>query len=153
MDQPTSIEIRIVGKSMDVMRAALVAQRRIDLETEGFEECNYIFGDGSDFRAKIERAIDCFGEYSFDENEDGTAEYHTEQESYACIDKNDIKGIADDIVKVSPDVEIHMESAITITYEEGYDLCVDIDYVNGDMNVNVSEDYYDDFDENDDDME
>ena len=147
MDQPTGIEIRIIGKSMDVKRAALAAQRRIDLDTRGFEEEKYIFGDGSDFEEKIEEAVGILGDYNFDDNEDGTAEYHTEQESYACIEEGDIKGIAEDIVKTSPDVEFHMTAVITVTEWEGYDVCVDADYVNGELNVDVSEEYYENFDE------
>ena len=85
MDQPTNLEITISGKTEDVKRAALTLQRRIDLDTGGFEESAYAFGDGSDFREKMDEAIDVFGSYELKEQEDGTAEYSTEQESYECV--------------------------------------------------------------------
>ena len=145
MDQPTSLDITIRGKSIDVKRAALAAQRRIDLDTRGFKKEKYIFGDGLDFEEKIKDTV--YGDYSLNENENGTAKYQTEQTSWACIYREDIKEIADDIVKTSPDVELHMTAVITMTYEEGYDLCLDVDYVNGEMHTNVSKKYYEDFDE------
>lgn len=147
MDQPTNLEITIKGKGEDVKRAALVTQRRIDLNTMGFEESAYAFGDGSDFETKMDEAIDLLGTYDYSENEDGIAEYSTEQESYGCVEKDDILGIANDIIKVSPNVEIHISAVITITCEDGYDLCVDVDYVDGKMNVDSYEDYYDDDDD------
>lgn len=147
MDQPTNLNITIKGKSADVKRGALAAQRRIDLDTKGFDESAYEYGDGSDFKEKLDAAIDILGDYNFVENEDGTAEFSTEQESYGCIEEDEIKDIANDIVKVSPDSEVHITAVITATYEDGYDLCVDIDYVDGEMNVDTSEEYYDDEDD------
>ena len=80
MDQPTNLEITITGKAEDVKRAALASQRRIDLDTRGFEENSYIFGDGSDFQVKMDEAM-VLGSYDFNEHEDGNAEYSTEQDS------------------------------------------------------------------------
>lgn len=39
-------------------RAALAAQRRIDLDTKGFEESAYTYGDGSDFKMKMDKAVE-----------------------------------------------------------------------------------------------
>lgn len=89
MDQPTNLDITIKGKTTDVKRAALVAQRRIELNTLGFDEETYSFGDGSDFEEKIADVIGLLGDYSFDENEDGTAKYYTEQDSYGCIEEEE----------------------------------------------------------------
>ena len=36
-----------------------------------------------------------------------------------------------------------ISAVITITYSEGYDLCVDIDYADGEMSVDTTEEYYD----------
>ena len=143
MDQPTNLEITINGKTEDVKRAALASQRRIDLDTRGFTESAYIFGDGSDFKEKMDEAI-VLGKYEFNEHGDGNAEYSTKQDSYGCIEEEDIKEIANDIIKVSPNVEFRIEAVITITYEDGYDLCVDAEYEGGKLTVNTSEEYYDD---------
>lgn len=151
MDQPTKLELLIKGKSEDVKRAALAAQRGIDLNTNGFKESAYAFGDGSDFKEKIDEAISIFGDYNYNEYEDGTAEYTTEQESYSCIWEEDIKGIANAIIEVTPNVEIHISAVITITYEEGYDLCVDVDYVDGEISMDISEEYYEDWEDDEED--
>lgn len=150
MDQPTNLEITIKGNSEDVMRAAIAAQRRIDLDTNGFEEGAFELGSVSDFEEKMSDAIGMLGDYKYNEKEDGVAEYTTEQESYGCVFEDDIRDIANEIIKVSPDVEAHISAVITITYEEGYDLCVDVDYEDGELSVSSSEEYYEDFDEEDD---
>ena len=150
MDQPTSIEMTIKGQAEDVKRAALAAQRRIDIETKGFKESAYEYGDGSDFKTKMDDVVDVLGDYEYTENSDGTAVFSTEQESYGCIEERNIKEIADDIVKTSPNVEAHISAVITITYEEGYDLCVEADYVDGKLSVESSEEYYEWDDEDDD---
>lgn len=143
MDLSTILKIKITGKTEEVKRAALASQRRIALDTRGFEESAYFFGDGSDFKVKMDKAI-FLGNYEFNEHGDGNAEYSTEQESYGCTEKDDIKDIANDIIKVSSNVEFHIDALITITYEEGYDLCVDVEYGGGRLTVNSSEKYYDD---------
>ena len=150
MDQPTNIEIVIKGQGKDVKRAALAAQRRIDLHTNGFNESAYVFGDGSDFEEKMDEIL---GDYNYNEHEDGTAEYTAEQESYACIWEEDITEIAQAIVDTSPDVEFHISAVITVTYAEGYDLCVDVDYVDGKKTVSTEEAYYEGFDEDEDEDE
>ena len=147
MDQPTKLQITITGNSNDVKRAALAAQRRVDLYTAGFDEKAYVFGDGSDFEEKMDDTVVV---YDYTENEDGTAEYDADQESYACIEENDIVDIANEIVKTSPDVEFHISAVITVTYADGFDLCVDVDYVDGTMSVETREDYYEDFFEDED---
>ena len=151
MDQPTSLEIKITGKSESVKRAAFAAQRRIDLDTNGFEENKYEFLKDSDFEKKLDEAIGIYGDYGYAESEDGLAEYSTEQESYSCIWEDDIRGIANEIIKVSPDVEFHIAATITITYSEGYDLCVEVDYADGDLEVSSYEEYYEGWEEDDDD--
>lgn len=149
MDQATTIEITILGKQEDVKRAALAAQRRIDIGTNGFEENAYEYGDGSDFKSKMDATVDILGSYNYSEQEEGKAEYRSEQESYGCEEEEDIKAIVNDIIKTSPCVEVHLSAVITVTYDEGYDLCVDIDYVDGKMSVDSFEDYYDDDDDED----
>lgn len=149
MNQATNIEIKIIGKGEEVKRAALAAQRRIDLDTKGFDENAYALGDGSDFEAKLDKAINILGSYNYNESEDGIAEYKTDQESYGCDKKNDIVGIAKDIVKVSPNVEVHISSVITAYFDEGYELCVDVDYVDGKMNVDSCKEYFDDEEDED----
>lgn len=134
MNQPTNLEISITGKKEDVKRAALAAQRRIDSETNSFEESTYEFGDESDFKAKME-SVDMFGSYDYNEQEDGTAVFKTEQRSYGCVTEDDIKEIVHDIIKTSPNVEAHIYADITITYPEGNYLCVDMDYVYGKTNA------------------
>ena len=153
MDQPTNLEITIKGKAEDVKNAAFVAQRRIDLNTNGFDEGAYLYNDDQDFESRMDELI-VLGSYSYDESTDGIAEFETEQESYGCVEENDIKGIATDIIKLFPDVEIQISAVITITYEDGYDLCVDVSYSNGEMNVETSEEYYEDeYDDDEDDDE
>ena len=152
MDQPTNLNITIKGKSDDVKRSALIAQRRIDLDTRGFKEEAYVFGDGINFETKIKGTVGISGDwdFNFEEAEDGTAVFTTEQESYGCIEEEDIVEIAKDIIKDLPDVEIHISACITI-YDE-CDVCVDVDYVNGELKVDTSEEYYDD-EEDDEDYE
>lgn len=147
MDQATNIEIRIKGLAADVKVAALVAQRRIDLDTKGFNESVYEFDNCSDFESKLDEVINMLGSYDYNESEEGMAEYSTEQESYGCIEKNDIVAIAKDIVKTSPNVEMHISSVITAYYDEGYELCVDIDYVDGKMKVDSYKEYLEDEDD------
>ncbi len=142
MDQPTSIEIKIKGKEIDVKRAANAAQRRIDLETRGFDENNYIFGDGSDFEERMDDIMGILGSYDICSVDNDIIEFESEQSSYGCTSEEDIKGIANDMIKESPNVEFHIESVITDTYSEGYDLCVDADYANGELKVVTDKDYY-----------
>ena len=136
MDQATNLEIKIIGQSMDVKRGALAAQRRIDLDTKGFDENAYTFGDGSDFETKMDEAVGILGNYNFSENDDGTTSFSIEQESYACVEEEDIVDIVNNIINVSPNVEIHIAAVITI---HDNDLYVDIDYVNGELNVDSYE--------------
>ena len=147
MDQPTHIEIVIKGKAKDVQRAAFAAQRRIDVNTLGFNESAYVFDDDFDFAEKMDEIIT---EYSYNELNDGTAEYTIEQESYACIWEEDITEIAQAIIDISPNVEFHISAVITVTYAEGYDLCVDVDYVDGKKTVSTEEAYYEGWNEDED---
>lgn len=141
MDQPTKLEITIKGKELDIKRAALVAQRRIDLPTRGFKESNYEFGDGSDFESKMDGTLGKLGHYTISLKDD-VVEFTSEQESYGCTDESDVRNIAEDIVKATPAVEVHISATITVNAAEGYDIGVEIDYANGDMKVDVSEDKY-----------
>ena len=54
------------------------------------------------------------------------------------------------MIETSPGVEFYMTAVITVTYYEGYDICIDAKYVNGKLDVNVSEEYYEGFDEDED---
>ena len=58
--------------------------------------------------------------------------------------------IADDIIVAFPNVEIHISAGITITYDDGYDLCVDVDYAEGEKNVNSYRSYYEGREEDED---
>lgn len=78
---------------------------------------------------------------------------NNKQDNYVCLDEDEIKNIAKAIMKESPNVEAHISAVITITYSEGYDLCVDVDYVDGKMSVDTSEEYYEDFEDEDEDEE
>ena len=142
MDQPTNIDITIKGTAVDVKRAALIAQKHLDLEEYDFNESAYALDGDLDLK------MDHLGILDYcTPSENGIAEYEITQESYRCIEQEDIEAIANDMIKASPDVEFHISAVITVTYADGFDLCVDIDYTDGNMDVNVSEDYYDNWDE------
>lgn len=146
MDQPTYLAITIKGRESNVKRAAIAANRRINIDTKGFEEKDYVFNEVS-FEQQIEDIYGVFGSYELNQISDDLWKFEAEQDSYGCIAENDIKEIAEEISKCSPDVEYHISARITITYDDGYDLCVDIDSVNGEMKVESYEDYYDEEDD------
>ena len=150
MDQPTKFEITITGNIEDVKGAALLAQKRLDNYADDLDDTCAL---DDDFESKLADAIGIMGDFDFTENEDGTAKYSTEQDNYDCVEQDDIEDIANDIVEEFPDVEFHISAVITITYEEGYDLCVDIDYADGEMSVDTSEDPYEDWDDEEDEDE
>jgi len=150
MDQPTNLEITIKGNKLDVKRAAIAANRRIERDTRGFDENEYVFNEES-FDDQIEEIYEILGSYEINQIEANEWEFKAEQDSYGCTEENDIKEIAEEIVRSSPNVEFHISAVITTCYEDGYDLCVDVDFVNGEMNVNTFKDYFDD--EEDDDEE
>ena len=144
MDQPTNLTITIKGNADDVKCAALAAQRKIAIfDGNELDEITYEFSDGSDFESQMEEILDT---YEYQEDEDGNAEYSSDQESYGCIWQENITEIAEELIKIAPDLEIHISAVITVTYADGYDLCVDIDYVDGKMTVDISEDYYEELD-------
>lgn len=149
MDQPTSIELRIVGNEQDVKRAALSAMARINQDTNGFVESDYSFGDGSDFEKQMSNILDLAGSFNIHQKNDGQIEFESEQESYGCVYEEDIREIANAMISVSPNIEFHIEAVITIYADEGYDLCVDVNYINGKCKVKVTEEEYDDFDNED----
>ena len=151
MDQPTNLEITIKGKAEDVKKAALAAQKRIDADTNGFDENAYVIDAVDDFEEILDEAIGMLGDYGCNELDDGTAEYHTEQESYGCIFEDDIMEIGKAIAAAAPDVEAHISAVITITYAEGYDLCVDVDYQGGELSMETLEEYYEGWEDEDDD--
>ena len=142
MDQPTHIEITIKGTKENVKRAALSAQRRMDRDTRGFKEKDYVLGSGSSLEKMIEKAID--------DTEENQAVLNMEDESYSCIWEEDITDIAKEIIKTAPEVEFQISAVITITYAEGYDLCVDISYVDGEMNEDTYEAYYEGWEDEED---
>jgi len=135
MDQPTNLNLRITGTEQNVMKAANAAARIIkkDSPSEYFE-------------ARVKNML----ENNFKTTGDSDmAEFSVMEECYWAIYEEDISAIADAIVEASPDVKFHLSACITITYEEGYDLCVDIDYADGEMTKDVSEEYYEDEEEED----
>ena len=150
MDQPTNIKIEIKGNKEEVKKAAFVMQRRIDKDSRNFNESNYVFDDSIDFEQKMKNLIGALGSQSYNENENGTAVYTSEQESYGCLLGDDIKEIGEDVEKASLDVEVHISAVLTVTCSEGYDLCVDVDYVDGQMKVNITEEYYEDEEDDED---
>lgn len=149
MDQPTNLEITIKGDVEAVKNAAIAMQKSIESTTRGFDENSFVVSAERDFETIMSDSIDILGSYDFDENGDGTAEFSTEQESYGCIEEGDIKNIAKAIIAVAPTVEAHITAVITITYSEGYDLCVEVDCADGKMKVETSEEYYEDWDDED----
>ena len=152
MDEPTKLEITIRGNELEVKRAALVAQRRVELDTNGFKEEMFVFGDGSDVEEKLRKVI-FLGNFKFTKKEDGVVEYETEQESYGLIWQEDVEAIAEDIKKATPSVEAKISAVITATSTDGYDLCVDVEYKNEEINVDVTEDYFEDEDIDEEDEE
>ena len=122
-------------------------QKRIDIYEGNYEETSYEIDDDSDFNSVMD-ALPISGYYEYDENDDGSAEYTTEQDNYALIEADDIEALAREVIHIVPSVEFHIEAVITVTFADGYDLCVDIDYVDGEMKVECSEEYYDNW-END----
>ena len=133
MDQPTNLNLHITGTKQNVMQAANAAVRIInrDCPREYFEN-------------RVKNTL----ENNFKPTGDSDmAEFSLNTESYWAVSEEDISAIADAIVQASPDVKFHLSACITITYEEGYDLCVDVDYADGEMSVDTSEEPYEDWDE------
>ena len=152
MDQPTTIEIRIKGDELDVKRAVLKAMARIDRDTRGFDASNYVFGDGSDFEEQMKKTLCVLGNYRIHPIENSQIEFKSVQESYGCDSDSDIKGIADAMIGVSPNVEFHIAATITADAFDGYDTYVDINYLNGELKCDVKEYHFDDeFDDEDED--
>lgn len=153
MDQPTTLNITITGTEPDVIRAAVAAKRRIDKHSVDLNEEDYSFDESLDFE-KLEQGIyENAYTFSHERREDGTVSLDTEMSDYDCIEENDVREIADEIVKAAPEVEFGISAVITITFAEGYDLCVDIDYTDGQMKVETSEEYYEGFDDDEEDDE
>ncbi len=150
MDQPTHLDITVKGTSENVKRAALAIQKRIDFYASNY---NYTAGayelnDDSDFNSVMDNLLG-LEDYEYTEDDDGSAEYTTEQDSYELIEVEDIEGLAREIITNVPEVEFHISAVITITYADGFDLCVDIDYADGKMNMECSEEYYDNAEDED----
>ena len=151
MDQPTNIKLTIKGKAEDVTLAVLAAQKRILRDTIGFDESKFALAADAGFADTMDSLMGMLGRGRYTEHEDGTAEYSSEQESYSCIYSEDIEDIAKAVKDAAPSVEAHLAAVITVTYAEGYDLCVDIDYANGEISSTCREEYYDDWEGDDDD--
>ena len=133
MDQPTYLKLHITGTEQNVAQAANAAIRVIQQDSPP----KY-------FENRVKRML----EANFRTTTDSNAEFSMGEElCYWAIYEEDISTIADAIVQASPDVKFHLSARITMTYEEGYDLCVDIDYADGEMSEDVSEDPYDDEDD------
>lgn len=148
MDQPTHLDITIKGTSENVKRAALAIQRRIDFYASNYTAGAYELKDDSDFNSVMDKLL-VLEDYEYTEGDDGSAEYTTEQDSYELIEVEDIEGLAREIITNVPEVEFHISAVLTITYADGFDLCVDIDYADGEMNVECSEEYYDNAEDED----
>ena len=97
----------------------------------------------------MEDIVDLLCNCSFDDNGDGTAVYETDQERYGCVEEKDIKSIAEDIVKATPLVEFHISAIMSDEFEDG-EQCIEIDYANGQMDIKISEDAYEEWDDEDD---
>lgn len=129
MDQPTNLELRITGTEQSVAPAAEAAARIIakDSPSEYFEQRVKNMLEGT-IKATADPDIVAFA---------------LNRESYWAVAEEDISAIADAIIQASPEVTLHLSARITMTYEEGYDTCVDINYASGERTVNVSYDEYD----------
>jgi hypothetical protein len=129
MDQPTNLELRITGTEQSVAPAAEAAARIIakDSPSEYFEQRVQNMLEGN-IKATADPDIVAFA---------------LNRESYWAVAEEDISAIADEIIQASPEVTLHLSARITMTYEEGYDTCVDINYASGERTVNVSYDEYD----------
>ncbi len=171
MDQPTTITIEILGKTADVKRAALTSKRCIDWNKHGFKEEDYQFYDSPDFAERLKQLHDDdYGSFELSSGEnidrkllpDGAAGdaddfcvSSSEQQSYSCVAYEDIEAVAEQMVRVSPDVEFHIVAVITITNFDGYDLLVHADYKDKQLKVYSEEEYFDcegddeDYDEED----
>lgn len=151
MDQPTNLAITIKGASEAVRNAAVAMQKSIAGTTSGFDENVFIVS--RNFDAIMKDSIGILGNYDYCENEDGTAQFGTEQESYGCIEESDVRNIAKAIIESSQTVKAHISAVITATYGEGYDLCVEIDCADGKMKVETTKEYYEDWENDEDDFD
>ena len=139
MDQPTYLKLHITGAEQSVVKAANAAARIIEQDSP---------------RKYFEGRVQDLLKYGLRITGDSNAEFSVDMDDcYWAIYEEDISTIADTIVQASPDVKFHLSARITMTYEEGYDLCVDIDYADGEMNVDTSEDFYEDDEYEDEDEE
>ena len=128
MDQPTYLELHITGTEQNVMQAANAAARVINQDSplEYFEN-------------RVKNMLENNFKHTIDSD---MVEFSVEEACYWAIYEEDISTIANTIVQASPDVKFHLFARITINFCEGYDTCVDIDYVSGEMTVDVSYDEY-----------
>ena len=139
MAQPTYLNLCITGTERAVAQAANAAARIIQQDSPP----KY-------FENRVKGMLEANFKATTDSN---AAEFSVREECYWAIYEEDISTIADAIVQASPDVKFHLSARITMTYEEGYDLCVDIDYADGEMSTDISEDPYEDEEDEDEDEE
>ena len=127
------IVINIKGQSEDVKRAALAAQRMIDLRY-GADENDYAYSEDLDFKSKIDEIINERGDWSYSDNE-GIAEYNTDQDHFGGILPENVEAIADGIIKTAPNVTFHIVSTLYSAYSavdedrDGENIYTGIDYV------------------------
>ena len=129
MDQPTYLELHITGTEKNVTRAADSAARVINQNSP---------------REYFETRVKNMLERNFKKNVDSNiVEFSVNEDCYWAVYEEDISQIADVIIQASPDVNFHLFARITMTYCEGYDTCVDINYASGETTIDVSYDEYD----------
>lgn len=129
MDQPTYLKLHITGTEQSVTQAADSAARVINQNSP---------------REYFENRVKNMLEHNFKKNVDSNmVEFLLNEDCYWAIYEEDISQIAAAIIQASPDVNFHLFARITMTYCEGYDTCVDINYASGETTINVLYDEYD----------
>lgn len=138
MDQPTNLKLHISGTEQNVSQAANAAVRIIN------QDCRRQY-----FESRVKDMLE--NPFNFKKSDDSNiVEFSLDVECYWAFEEADISQIANAIIQASPDVKFHLFAQITMTYWDGYDTCVDINYSSGQTTVNVSYDEYDDDEEDDD---
>ena len=129
MDQPTYLELHITGTEQNVAQAANFAARIINQNSPR----EY-------FEYRVKNMLENNLKNTIDSE---VVEFSLNTESYWAIYEEDISQIANAIIQASSDVKFHLFARITMTYCEGYDTCVDINYASGKITIDVSYDEYD----------
>ena len=148
MDQPTYLDLRITGTEQDVTQAAVAAIRC----TKQYHKPEYVeyfvnklLGHDSNTSTDSEPSEFLFCDLcvlrpSTDTN---PAEFTFRDLCNWAFDEFDVDEIADAVIQASSDVELHLSARITISWYDGYDTHVYINYVSGEKTMDV---VYDEFD-------